>query len=184
MLASTLSLCAVGSATVPSHKCDNPLHVEGRPKCARQSLASTVSAPHVAATSYCDPSRHANVVTYSSTAKLRIWTLRIWGFRGPGSRSARQLLCGDASRLFLDHFAKHLSSGLGRTELCHEVRNPGPQKPQIIRNQDHHLALLGLSCSLNMPPFKRAQNVHVGSPDPKDLAVLKILRRINSLLPY
>ena len=71
----------------------------------------------------------------SSTAKLRIWTLRIWGFRGPGFRSARQVLCGDASHLFLGHFPKHLSSVPGRTELCHEVRNPGPQKPQIIRNE-------------------------------------------------
>ena len=52
------------------------------------------------------------------------------------------MLCGDASRLFLDHFSKHLSSVLGWTELCHEVRNPGPQKPQIIRNENHHLALL------------------------------------------
>ena len=56
-------------------------------------------------------------------------------------RSARQVLCGDASRLCLDHFAKHLSSVLGLTELCHEVRNPGPKKPQIIRNENHHLAL-------------------------------------------
>ena len=63
------------------------------------------------------------------------------GFRGPGFRSARQVLCGDASRLFLRHFSKHLSSVSGRTELCHEVRNPGPQKPQIIRNENHHLAL-------------------------------------------
>ena len=31
--------------------------------CARQSLASTLSAPRVAATSYCDPGRLANVVT-------------------------------------------------------------------------------------------------------------------------
>ena len=31
---------------------------------------------------------------------------------------------------FLDHFSKHLSSVLGRTELCHEVRNPGPLKPR------------------------------------------------------
>ena len=63
------------------------------------------------------------------------------GFSGPGFRSARQGLCGDASRLSLYHFSKHLSSVLGRTELCHEVRNPGPQKPQIIRNENHHLAL-------------------------------------------
>ena len=77
-----------------------------------------------------------------STAKLRIWTLRFWGFRGPGFRSARHVFCGDASRLFLAHFPKHLNSVLGRTELCHEVRHRGPQKPQIIRNANHHLALL------------------------------------------
>ena len=33
------------------------------PRKCRQSLASTLSAPRVAATSYCDPGRHANVVT-------------------------------------------------------------------------------------------------------------------------
>ena len=71
----------------------------------------------------------------SSTAKLRIWTLRTWGFRGPGFRSARQVLCGDASRLFLYHFSKHPSSVSGRTELCHEVRNPKSRKSQIIRNE-------------------------------------------------
>ena len=37
--------------------------VEGRPNCVRQSLASTLSAPRVAATSCCDPGRHANLVT-------------------------------------------------------------------------------------------------------------------------
>ena len=36
----------------------------------------------------------------------------------------------------------HLSSVLGRTELCHEVWTSGPQKPQIIINENHHLALL------------------------------------------
>ena len=44
----------------------HPLLVEGRPNCARQSLAtvaSTLSAPRVAATSCCDPGRHANVIT-------------------------------------------------------------------------------------------------------------------------
>ena len=41
----------------------HPLLVEGRPSCAGQSLASTVSAPRVAATSYCDPGRHTNVIT-------------------------------------------------------------------------------------------------------------------------
>ena len=82
----------------------------------------------------------------SSTARLRIWTLRIWGFRGPGFRSARQVLCGDASRLFLDHFSKHLSSVLGRTELCHEVRNPGPQNPKssTIKTTTWHCLVLSL----------------------------------------
>ena len=59
----------------------------------------------------------------------------IWCFSGPGFCSARQVLCEDASRLFLDHFSKHLSSVLGRTELCREVQNPGPQKPEVIRNE-------------------------------------------------
>ena len=43
----------------------HPLLVEGRRNCARQSLASTLSAPRVAVTSYCDSGRHANVVTPS-----------------------------------------------------------------------------------------------------------------------
>ena len=65
---------------------------------------------------------------FSSTAKFRIWTLRIWGFRGPGFRSARQGPCGTRHAFFSHHFSKHLGSVLGRTELCHEVRNPGPPK--------------------------------------------------------
>ena len=40
----------------------------------------------------------------SRTAKIRIWTLRIWCFSGPGFCSARHVLCGDASRLFLADF--------------------------------------------------------------------------------
>ena len=40
----------------------------------------------------------------------------------------------------------HLRSVLGRTELCHEVWTPGPQKPQIISNENHHLALRDSSC--------------------------------------
>ena len=39
-----------GSRTVTQMR--HPLLVEGRPNCARQSLASTLSAPRVAATSY------------------------------------------------------------------------------------------------------------------------------------
>ena len=44
----------------------------------------------------------------------------------PQSQSRCGHLC--PSRLFLLHFSKHLSSVSGRTELCHEVRNPGPKK--------------------------------------------------------
>ena len=36
----------------------HPFLVEGRPNGARQSLASTLLEPRVAATSYCDPGRH------------------------------------------------------------------------------------------------------------------------------
>ena len=46
-----------GNRTVTQMR--HPLLVEGRPNCARQSLASTLSAPHVAETSCCDPGRHA-----------------------------------------------------------------------------------------------------------------------------
>ena len=66
----------------------------------------------------------------SSTAKLRIWTLRIWGFWGPGFRSARQVLCGDASRLSLDHFCKHLSSVLGGQSSVTRCGFPGPKNPK------------------------------------------------------
>ena len=50
-----------GNRTVTQMR--HPLLVEGRPNCARQSLASALSAPRVAATSYCHPGRHANVIT-------------------------------------------------------------------------------------------------------------------------
>ena len=94
----------------------------------------------------------------SSNAKLRIWTLRIWGFPGPGFLSARQVLCGDASRLCLDHFSKRLSCVLGRTDLCHKVWNPRPQKPQIIRNENHPWPLFDLSrknCPVRLGVFHR-----------------------------
>ena len=64
LLASALSLRAVGPATLLSNKCDIPsLHVERQPNWARQSLASTVLAPRVAVTSYCQPGCQANVAT-------------------------------------------------------------------------------------------------------------------------
>ena len=52
----------------------------------------------------------------------------VLGFSGPGLPCAQQLLCGDAPRLFLS-FSCASKQCLERTELCHEVRNPGPQKP-------------------------------------------------------
>ena len=73
----------------------------------------------------CEPS--------SSNARFRIWTLRIWGVRGSGSRSARQVLFRNASRLVLDHFSKHLSSVLGRDRALSRGLQSRAPKPQIIR---------------------------------------------------
>ena len=65
-----------------------------------------------------------------------------FGFFGPRiAFRATGALWGRATPFFY-HFSVHLSSVLGRTELCHEVWTPGPQKPQIISNENHHLALL------------------------------------------
>ena len=65
-----------------------------------------------------------------------------FGFFGPRiAFPATGALWGRATP-FSFHFSVHLSSVLGRTELCHEVWTPGPQKPQIISNENHHLALL------------------------------------------
>ena len=64
-----------------------------------------------------------------------------FGFCGPRiAFRATGALWGRATPFFY-HFSVHLSSVLGRTELCHEVWTPGPQKPQIISNENHHLAL-------------------------------------------
>ena len=56
----------------------------------------------------------------------------------------------------------HLSSVLGRTELCHEVCTPGPQKTQIISNENHHLALLDL-CATVALVFLRSFSCRVES---------------------
>ena len=67
-----------------------------------------------------------------------------FGFFGPRiAFPATGALWGRATPFFY-HFSVHLSSVLGRTELCHEVWTPGPPKPQIINNENHHLALLEL----------------------------------------
>ena len=80
----------------------------------------------------------------------QVTDLDVTDFWGPGFRSAQRVLCGDASRLFLDHFSKHLSSVLGWTELCREVWNPGPQKAQIICNENHYLALLEICQKMSL----------------------------------
>ena len=72
------------------------------------------------------------------------------GFFGPRiAFRATGALWGRATP-FLYHFSVHLSSVLGRTELCHEVWTPGPQKPQIISNENHHLALLEIGAEAEL----------------------------------
>ena len=67
-----------------------------------------------------------------------------FGFFGPRiAFPATGALWGRATPFFPPFFfSVHLSSVLGQTELCHEVWTPGPPKPQIISNENHHLALL------------------------------------------
>ena len=104
------------------------------------------------------------------------------GFLCPGSHSARQVLCGDASRLFLDHFSKHLSSVSGRTELCHEARNPGPQEHQIIRNENHHLVLwLGLGLGFGVD-LGLGSGLGFGVGIPENLFGLFLTFRVISIL--
>ena len=71
----------------------------------------------------------------------------VLGFFGPriAFPATGALRRGRATPFFY-HFSVHLSSVLGRTELCHEVWTPGPPKPQIINNENHHLALLEETC--------------------------------------
>ena len=63
LLASALSLRIARPAAILSHERDIPVLGEGRPNCARQSLASTLSVRRVVVAWYCHPGRHANVVT-------------------------------------------------------------------------------------------------------------------------
>ena len=62
LVASALYLCTARPAIMLSHKCDIPLLPTARPHRVQQSLSSTLSACGVSASSYCHPSRHANVV--------------------------------------------------------------------------------------------------------------------------
>ena len=70
------------------------------------------------------------------------------GFFGPRiAFRATGALWGRATPFFY-HFSVRLSSALGRTELCHEVWTPRPQKTQIISNENHHLALFDLDAQI------------------------------------
>ena len=86
---------------------------------------------------FFDPSRSFSLKNRHVT-DLNVADLELSGPRIPFC--ATRALWGRVTSFF-DHFSKHLSSVSGRTELCHEVRNPGPPKPQIICNENHHLAL-------------------------------------------
>ena len=88
--------------------------------------------------------------------------LRIWGFRGPGIPFCVTGALWGRVTPFSSIFSKHLSTVLGWTELCHEVRNPGPQKPQIIRNENHHLALF--EKFVRRPQGQRQTNQQKTSP--------------------
>ena len=73
--------------------------------------------------------RHSTDSDVPHTAKLRIWKLRFWVFRAQRvAFPATGALWGRATPFFY-HFSVHLSSVLGRTELCHEVWTPGPKTP-------------------------------------------------------
>ena len=61
--------------------------------------------------------------------------------RENGFRSARQMLCGEASRKLLVRFLSMRAVVLGLTELCKRVWKSRPSKPQIIINENNHLAL-------------------------------------------
>ena len=52
------------------------------------------------------------------------------GFWGPGIPFWTTGALWGRVTPFRDHCSKHLSSVLGRTELCHEVRNPRPKNPK------------------------------------------------------
>ena len=77
------------------------------------------------------------------------------GFCGPRIPSCATAALWGRVTPFLELFSKYLSSVLWRTELCHEVRSSGPEKPRISRSENHHLAVFVGCCTL-------ASSVHQG----------------------
>ena len=102
-----------------------------------------VWCPQILPKCSCERSSRQNRSVKSRQRKVMDLDVTDLGVSGPMIPfCATDALRGRVTPVF-NHFSKHLSSVLGRTELCHEVRNPGPQKPQIIRNENHHSALFG-----------------------------------------
>ena len=87
-------------------------------------IGAAISGPRIAHKNFTDTRIFLNLRVRSSTAKLRIWTLRI-GVFGAQDSVLRDV---DASRLFLDHFPKHLSSVLGWTSAL--SRGPDSRAPK------------------------------------------------------
>ena len=82
--------------------------------------------------------------TSSIRTRLRtpfLWTpfprllLRIWGFRGPAFRSARQVLCGDASRLLRNHFSKHVKQFRADRALSRGQESRAPKHPNHLQRK-------------------------------------------------
>ena len=83
-----------------------------------------------------------NKLHESRIAELRIWTLESGGvFRAQGFHFLRQMLCGEASRTLLVRFLSTRAVFLWLSELCNGVWESQALKPQIINNENHHLAL-------------------------------------------
>ena len=150
----------------------------GRPKSLRKKVWVQFSFPKKSGLSKCGRTqntqksaneRKRNLVyakerkaaPLPDTAKFTDLDVTVLGFSGPGLPSARQVLCGGRATPFLYHFSAHLSSVLGRTELCHEVWTPGPQKPQIISNENHHWALLDSVKSLQTTRFGNSSDFDI-----------------------
>ena len=136
------------------------LLVEGRPSCAQQSLASTLSALAVPVTSYRHPSRHANVVTSAdykrgrrkgATSKnvknrqkvSKIFSTLFDNFRAGQKTSKIVKKCQKVFRHFSTIFARHLFSG----PFCNPLITPCLLTPICLPpclNMSDHLACADL----------------------------------------
>ena len=116
----------------------HPLLIEGRPNCAQQSLASMLSAPRVAATSCCDPGRHANVVTPC--------LLTLFNMPKP-NRIEKQL----AREMYMHEIGAICPSGLGFSPMLFYIFlfclfSCSSFQPSLLAHWEVVLVLLGLFC--------------------------------------